>query len=236
MSGWQRIKSRLATPTMRRLLGRPIIRIELARKHLRGDGIEIGALNAPLPLPRGARVRYVDRAAPDALHAYSDATSIQAPDMVADIHTLDGIADASLDFVIANHVLEHTENPLRALLAISRVLRNDGIAYIALPDKNLTFDRDRAITPLWHIKRDFDDGAAWSRHDHYVDWAIHVERPDDIAARIDEMERTSYDIHFHVWDFAAMQEMFDYAAKHIGLTIVLAKHNRNEIIWILRKP
>jgi hypothetical protein len=36
------------------------LREDVALQFLRGDGIEIGALDFPLRLPRGARVRYVD--------------------------------------------------------------------------------------------------------------------------------------------------------------------------------
>ena len=42
-------------------------RMRLARRFLHGEGLEIGALHLPLPVPRGARVRYVDRMDRDAL-------------------------------------------------------------------------------------------------------------------------------------------------------------------------
>ncbi len=230
---------RLLTPAVRRLLGRPVVRIELARKYLRGDGIEVGALHAPLWVPRCARVRYVDCADGETLRAiHCDVPTVTEPDLVGNLETLDCIADASVDFVIASHVLEHVENPLRALLTMSRVLRSGGIAYLALPDKRFTFDVARQITPLWHIVRDFDEGPAWSRHKHYVDWAMNVEHAADVEAHAEQNERTAHNIHFHVWDFLAMKEMFDHAsaAPLIGLAIVRAQQNGAEALWILRKP
>lgn len=240
MSGWQRIKSRLATPTLRWLLRRPnlfAVREQVARRYLRGDGIEVGALNAPLSLP-WCRVRYVDCAPLDVVRRGYPDVSIQPPDIVSDLETLVGIDDASVDFVVANHVLEHVEDPLRALVAISRVLTSGGFAFIALPDKRFTFDRARAITPLWHIVRDFRDGPQWSRHAHYRDWARHVDRAMDVEGRAAEMERHGQNIHFHVWDFAAMSEMFDYALAlpDIGLTVAHSQQNRSEAIWVLHKP
>lgn len=243
MSGWKRIKAtrtvqRLLTPTVRRLLGRPVIRIELARKYLRGNGIEVGALHAPLWVPRNARVRYVDYATGDELRViHWDVPTVTEPDLVGNLETLDCVADSSLDFVIASHVLEHVENPLRALVTISRVLHSGGIAYIALPDKRFTFDVARQITPLWHIVRDFEEGPAWSRHQHYVDWAINVERDENPEGHAARNERISHNIHFHVWDFPAMKEMFDFAAtmQSINLTVAHGQENGGEALWILRK-
>ncbi len=37
------------------------IRDLVARLYIAGEGLEIGALNGPLPLPEGVHVRYVDR-------------------------------------------------------------------------------------------------------------------------------------------------------------------------------
>ena len=102
--------------------GREVARVrrQLARRFLRGDGLEIGALNLPLWMPRGARVRYVDRKPLEGLRAeYPEwaAWDIVAPDVVADGETLAGIPDASADFVVANHFLEHTEDPIGTLEA-----------------------------------------------------------------------------------------------------------------------
>lgn len=226
---------------MRRLLHRPSFlaaREQIARQYLRGDGIEVGALNAPLRVP-GCTVRYMDRAPLEAVQRdYAEVSGILAPDIVGDLETLTGVADRSVDFIIANHVLEHVENPLRALAAVSRVLRTSGFAFIALPDKRFTFDKRRAITPLWHIVRDFRQGPEWSRRSHYVDWAKNVERVNNVEARADEFERVGQNIHFHVWDFAAMQAMFDYAGSipDVGLTVEYAQQNRGEAVWVLRKP
>ncbi len=227
---------------MRRLLRRPshlAVREEIARRFLRGDGIEVGALNTPLRLPPDVSVRYVDCATPDVLRAngYSDVAMIHQPDIIGDLQSLDGVDDCSVDFVIANHVLEHVENPLRALATISRVLRPGGFAFIALPEKRYTFDRNRAVTPLWHIVRDFQEGPQWSRRDHYVDYVANVEHPRDVAERVAEYERAGQNIHFHVWDVAAMQAMFDYASAHhqIGLYIVHRQRTRGEVVWVLTK-
>lgn len=239
MSGWQRIKARLATPTVRRLLRRPshfAVREQIARRYLHGDGIEVGALNTPLRVP-GCAVRYVDCAPVDVVERrHADVGHIPSPDIIAELETLIGIGDESVDFVIANHVLEHVENPLLALATVGRVLKPGGCAFIALPDKRFTFDKRRAVTPLSHIVRDFEEGPEWSRSAHYLDYVTHVDKARDPQKLATEYERVGQNIHFHVWDFAAMRAMFDYAATRIALTVAHTQQVRGEVIWVLRKP
>ncbi|MCP5277419.1 MAG: hypothetical protein H6935_03550 [Thiobacillus sp.] len=45
-----------------------ILRASVAKRYIRGEGIEIGALGTPLKVPRGARVQYVDRMSKSALY------------------------------------------------------------------------------------------------------------------------------------------------------------------------
>ena len=45
------------------------------------------------------------------------------------------IATASFDVVICNHVYEHTDNPVRLMEEIYRVLKPDGLCYFAGPNK-----------------------------------------------------------------------------------------------------
>lgn len=230
---------------VRRLLGREnvyAVRSELARKYLRGSGIEFGALNAPLDVPDGVKIAYADLQDNDyyielATRQYGHVTT---PNIIADIEVMDGIADSSVDFVVANQVIEHVENPLRALRTISRVLRPGGIAFISLPDKRFSFDRKRAITPLAHFIKDYEQGPEWSRPEHYDDW-VHLAEGFDGETRRERaagMLGRRANIHFHVWDFDAMAQFFAYAATvpEIGLAIVHSQQNRGEGVWILRKP
>lgn len=59
----------LAVFAHQHLLFRNQPRTYLADRFLRGDGIEIGALHRPVPLPEGATVRYVDRLYTDDLRS-----------------------------------------------------------------------------------------------------------------------------------------------------------------------
>lgn len=54
------------------------------------------------------------------------------PDIVGDIHDLP-LGDGSLDAVICIAVLEHVENPIRAMQEVYRVLKPGGYAFLYVP-------------------------------------------------------------------------------------------------------
>ncbi len=74
---------------------------------------------------------------------------------VSDACDLPAIADASYDFVVASHVLEHLANPLRALHEWKRVVKRGGVLLILVPDRRNTFDHKRPFTSFEHIEADF---------------------------------------------------------------------------------
>jgi predicted SAM-dependent methyltransferase len=225
-------------------------RSELAR-WLTGQGIELGALHQPLAVQPGVRVEYVDRlSVADLRQQYPELASLDLVPVahIGSAEDLTELGDDSLDFVIACHVLEHLEDPTRALHEIHRVLRDGGIFFCALPEPRVTFDREREMTSVDHLLRDHPAGLT-SRQDHFVDWVENVERhqPWWQTERPDPQERLrvlldmDYSIHFHVWrpdtflDFLSavrheqdvVFEMLDFAGCVPGVD--------DEFIFILRK-
>jgi hypothetical protein len=88
----------------------------IARHFLRGQGLEIGALHNPLVLPPGAAARYVDVAPIEVLAGALPRGRGQDPARptswtTASCWHVRG-ATRSLDFVVANHLLEHCEDPI----------------------------------------------------------------------------------------------------------------------------
>jgi SAM-dependent methyltransferase len=183
-------------------------RDDLAFRYLRGDGIEIGAFNAPLRVPAAARVRYVDHASADELRElyadelYMHGRPLVEADVIDEGERLSKFADESLDFVIANHMLEHVEDPISALHHFLRVLRPGGILFLTLPDPRHNFDRDRPRTSVEHLLRDHSDGPEASRREHYEEWARFIEGVPEarIADRADEFAVNAARHHFHVWE------------------------------------
>jgi SAM-dependent methyltransferase len=219
---------------------RNTVRKDVALRFLRGSGIEIGALDFPLRMPSGARVRYVDyldEARLRAVHSrtLSEGRPLVVPDIVDDGARLASFADGSLDFVVANHVLEHVEDPIAALEHHLRVLRPGGVLYFTLPDARATFDARRKRTTTEHLLNDHLVGAHVSRWEHYEECAHFIEgrQGDDIAARVQEMEREALHPHFHVWEPKTFAGFL--AAVDLPFSLELIQASVGEFIVILRK-
>ena len=87
-----------------------------------------------------------------------------------DGESLDSFADGSQDFVVANHFIEHTQDPIGALGATSACsARRHPLC--GDPRQARTFDAKRPVTTIEHLERDHREGPAWSRAGHFLEWA-----------------------------------------------------------------
>jgi len=219
---------------------RKTIREDVALRFLRGEGIEIGALDFPLRLPRGARARYVDHLAEAGLREVYSTTLSQGrplvvPDVVDDGSNLGSFADASLDFVVANHMLEHVEDPIAALEHQLRVLRAGGVLYLTLPDAGKSFDAPRKRTTVEHLLRDHREGPQVSRREHYEECARLIEHQsaENLATRVREMEAEDLRPHFHVWEPSTFAGFL--AALDLPFSLELLQASVDEFVVVLRK-
>jgi predicted SAM-dependent methyltransferase len=228
----------------------PHNRLILAARYIRGDGIEIGGLGRTLPIPFGARVKYLDRYDREGLFTnfpeLARKKKIVEPDIVDDGETMATVQDGSQDFLIANHVVEHFQNPIRFFHNAVRILKPGGILFMALPEKTKTFDRDRPITPFEHLVADYENGPERSRREHYREYVRladnHNGRPAwrteaEYEALVAKLMAEDYSIHFHVWDMPAMQDLLQGLRSKYALPIetkaMLA--SGDEVVLILEK-
>ena len=129
-------------------------RNRVAEPFIKGKGLEIGALHNPLKVPPGVQVQYLDRMTVEELRAHYPelhSEKLVAVDIVDDGEKLSKVQSATQDFVIANHFLEHCQNPLLAIENMLRVVKAGGILFLAIPDKRYTFDINRPIMPYEHL-------------------------------------------------------------------------------------
>ncbi len=227
-------------------------RREFAERFLAGEGLEIGALHLPLETPRGAHVRYVDRMSVEDLrgeYPELEEWDLTPVDVIDNGELLSTIPAASQDFIVANHFLEHCEDPIRTIETHLGKLRPGGILFYAVPDKRYTFDSRRPLTPLDHIVADHELGPERSRAEHYDEWArlvVDGEAPAGIegaaleewtAQRARALEEDAYSIHMHVWTQAEFLELILHCRDRLdgAFDIEAAARQAIEFIVVLRK-
>jgi len=222
------------------------VRFALARQYLSGEGIEIGALQHPLEAPKAASVRYVDHLDADGLsEQYPELGrhNIATPDIIDDGETLASFGSESVDFVIANRFVEHTEDSIRALINFERVLRRGGTVFLAVPDKRFTFDVGRPKTSVEHLVEDHAKGPGGSRLDHSREYVrlVDKEPPEGVERRAAEGAAARYSIHFHVWTAEAFLEFLAFVLREyslrLNLEIAVANESEGEkeLVVILRR-
>jgi hypothetical protein len=214
-------------------------RYQLAKKHLRGNGLEIGALDRPLLLPSRATAYYLDHLLPSQLHEqYPELQGRKVyVSLVAEGEELACIKDASLDFIIANHVIEHCENPIATLMTFQQKLKPSGVIFMAVPDMRKTFDHRRTETTWEHVWTDYQTSPLGSRSGHYLEWSTMVEEKNGEQAqtRAEELMTMRYSIHFHCWTESGFRNFLMSVGELTPLHIVDSVAWRNENIFILRK-
>jgi GT2 family glycosyltransferase/predicted SAM-dependent methyltransferase len=199
-------------------------------RYLSGAGLEIGAYDNPLSLPSGASAVYADCLSPEVLKKICPDAKL--PDFVGDAEALSEIPDKRFDFIIANHVLEHTTDPIAALLEWHRLLRDNGVLFLALPDKRFTFDRPRERTPLKHLISDHksDQPARYRNFEHLKEWATHVEGLAEGSAEwaewVNSQFQNGYNIHNHVWILEDVLQLISYLRLKIGVCYDLLDYSQ----------
>lgn len=210
---------------------------------IRGRGMEIGALNCPYPVWEGVGVLYSDVLTPEQIDASYPGS--KHPDIVSNGESFPTIASSSLDFVIANHVLEHVTDPIGSMAEWHRILKPGGILLIAIPDKRFTFDRERERTTLAHLIEDHGSSLdpAILNLPHLKDWATHVESLKQGSPQwqewVDREIREGYSVHNHVWVMADLLEVIDYLKREKNASFSIAASNDTqtgdiEFIFALR--
>ena len=138
------------------------------------------------------------------------------PDLLAEATELP-VPPVSLNFLIANHVLEHLPFPLKALRAWYEALAPGGVLLLKVPDKRHTFDARRERTPLQRLIAENDNSESFDPRVHYADWVANVGQRRAGSADFDDavadLIRINYSIHFHVWIDDDIREIIDFTRR-----------------------
>lgn len=172
---------------------------------LRGNGIEFGggSFEIAFPIPPEGKVLYADRNTSAELteRNYFADRRLLPIDFHTSMEEMTGIAEASVDFIIASHVIEHTRNPIRALQLASGKLRESGKLVLVVPDQPMTFDKSRPLTTIEHLVADFVMPSRERDFEAYLEFfGRSFPQPNPLASAKGVWERGD-DIHFHTWTY-----------------------------------
>ena len=133
------------------------------------------------------------------------------------------VAEGSYEFLFASHVLEHTRDPLGALLSWDAVLAPGGTLFLVLPWKADTFDHARAPNTLdqlaqKHVRRRTNgDDALMVDFEQSVrsidvtrDWGFPPgSGANELRERTLASEKGMQMLHWHVFDFHLLKELYE---------------------------
>jgi SAM-dependent methyltransferase len=157
---------------------------------------------------------------------------------IADATDLPGLATARYDFLLSSNCLEHTANPLKALVEWKRVVKVGGALVLVVPNKEHNFDHRRPITKFEHLVDDFiadvgeDDlthlDEILALHDLRRDWPARGRQRFRARSLRNFHNRT---LHHHVFDAALVEEMLE----RVGFGILDVTTTRTDLFALAMK-
>ena len=120
------------------------------------------------------------------------------------------LESGTYDFVASSHALEHSANPIAALREWHRVTRPDGHLVLVVPHVEGTFDHRRPVTPIEHLRADFEEEAGEDDSTHFAEFIEKVDLARCPGLTRDDLVRRTYDntknrgVHHHVFDTASV--------------------------------
>jgi SAM-dependent methyltransferase len=205
---------------------------EICVSQLKGSGIEFGPGANPMPIPLTCEAHFADFVSSDEVRKrkYEAAGDDFAPvEFVMDLSNPCIVPDASLDFIICAHVIEHVPDPLRVYERAYGKLKAGGQLVLVVPDAARSFDLGRPLTSLEHLIADFESPDEHRDREHYEEFFSHVlsgpqreewQRYYARAFGIEEPNLSEFveraialraDLHLHTWTYPSFGELVQFA-------------------------
>jgi SAM-dependent methyltransferase len=158
---------------------------------------------------------------------------------ICDAVNLDKIEPNKYDFVLSCNNLEHIANPFKALSAWLRIIKQNGLILLVVPDKDTNFDHKRKITKFEHLLEDFKNNTTEDDLTHLAEiLALHDRSMDPASGDSDFFKKRSLNnfenrcLHHHVFDLKLLKQIY----KYLNIEILRTDHaNTNFVILGLKK-
>ncbi len=152
---------------------------------------------------------------------------------------IDRHTDAKYDALLSCHSLEHTANPMKALLAWGKVLKRDGVLLLVLPEARSSFDQGRAVTTIEHLMDDFTNNIGEDDETHFPDilenYNLDLDPWVNSREELEDLLRRNIDVrgaHHHVFDLPLSHTMLEKAKFSVlHSEVILQSH----IVLVARK-
>jgi len=133
--------------------------------------------------------------------------------IIAEATDLTEIEHESYEFVLSCHSLEHTANPLKALIEWNRVLKPGGILILVVPNKESIFDHRRTVTAFSHLVSDYQTNTDEGDLTHLPEiLEFHDLTKDQAAGTLEQFHERSIrnfenrGLHHHVFDLQTLAQ------------------------------
>lgn len=197
-------------------------RDDIAREFCIGSGVELGPGQRPTRVAPGSSLAFVDKRSPEELARYFGSSDVVSGER------LENFELASFDFLIAHHVLEHSSNVIEDLINWMSYVRDGGVVFLSVPDRQHCPDGARLVTPPTHFVTDYilgiDDSSFESR-EHIYSFLCAWHAVGGLAGKSkDEASRLTAkaahmpqnDLHWHVFTEASLRFVVETAARLSG--------------------
>jgi SAM-dependent methyltransferase len=126
---------------------------------------------------------------------------------ISDGTKLSEINSETYEFLLSSDCLEHIANPIKALLEWNRILKNNHLMLLILPNKKNNFDHQRNYTAFEHILDDYEKNVDESDLTHLREiLSLHDLSKDQAAGNFEQFATRSIDnfnnrcLHHHVYN------------------------------------
>lgn len=209
-------------------------------------GLEFGPHNQPMVSKAEGGVAYADFLTRDQ-HLTQTATElhdgIPETDYLLTSNNYPEQITEKFDYVVANHVIEHAPDMIRFLQNLSTLTKQDGIIFLAIPDKKFTFDRFRPNTSLAHVLHDYITEQKSPSLEHMIETGLYYDHSSvggetNISnltpANVESWasRQPHYGIHCHVFQSETILDSLIKPLCKLGfINVSIADFRRAEARW-----